>query len=336
VSLERRATLRDVARETGVSVSTASRALQDDPQISEATRQRVQVAASALAYVPDLVARSLTVRASRVLGLLVPDVTDPLHGSIVSGFEQAANIAGYTTIVANSLGDTGRERRAIREFSAHRVDGLALMGCYLDLGAVRTLARPSPVVSMNTERMLRGLRADLPLGCLRPDEPAGIRALVEHLVEQGCRRIAYVGMDGGAANAIRTQAVVDEVARCLGDAPVAIRPWLPEDRPGVAAELVAAGVDGVLGYDDRVALGLLDGLRSIGVSVPRDMAVAGFDNIAFAELSNPRLTTVRQPAAEMAGMAVEELTWAIAHGDLRPSSALPVELIVRESTLRRS
>jgi len=336
VSSDRRATLRDVARESGVSVSTASRALKDDQQISEATRERVRIAAAALAYMPDLVARSLALRASSVLGLLVPDVTDPIHGSVVSGFEQAAHAAGYTTIVANSLGDTERERRAISEFASHRVDGLALMGCYLDLGSVRTLTRPSPVVSMNTERMHKGRRAELPLGCIRPDEPAGIRALVEHLVEQDCRRIAYVGIEGGAANAIRAEVVAAEVARCLGDTPVTYLPWQPDDRPAVAAELVAAGVDGALGYDDRVALGLLDGLRTIGISVPRDMAVAGFDNTSFAEISNPRLTTVRQPAAEMGAMAVAELTWAIEHGSLRPSMVLPVELVVRESTIRGS
>jgi DNA-binding LacI/PurR family transcriptional regulator len=331
---DRRITLRDVARVTGVAVSTASRALRDDPQISVATRERVQATAEALGYVPDLAARSLTLGASRTFGLMVPDATDPIHGSVVSGFEQAAHDAGYTTIVANSLGDTDRERRAIRGFAAHRVDGMALMGCYLDNAAVRASVRPSPVVFLNTERISRGRRADLAVGCLSPDEPAGVRALVEHLLEQGCRRIAYVGFGRGAGNATRAAAVAEEVAARLADAPAPILEWRPDDRPGVAAQLREAGVDGVIGYDDRVALGLLDGFRTIGVAVPHEIAVAGFDDIAFAEISNPRLTTVVQPAAEMGAMAVGVLTAAVDTGELAPSRVLPVRLVVRESTRR--
>lgn len=332
----RRVTLRDVARVTGVAVSTASRALQDDPQISAGTRERVQATAEALGYVPDLAARSLSLGASRTFGLLVPDATDPIHGSVVTGFEQAAHGAGYTTIVANSLGDIDRERRAIRGFAAHRVDGLALMGCYLDLTAVRATVRPSPVVFMNTERLSRGQRADLPEGCLRPDEEDGVRALVRHLVDQGCRRLAYVQFGRGAANVTRAAAFSAEVAALLGYDPGPTYAWRPDDRAGIAAELRDAGIDGVLGYDDRVALGLLDGFRAIGVAVPRDIAVAGFDDIPFAEISNPRLTTVVQPAAEMGAIAVGVLLRAIETAEVGPSSVLPVTLVVRESTLRRA
>lgn len=334
MTADRRLTLRDVAGVTGVSVSTASRALQGDPQISAATRERVQASAEALGYVPDLAARSLSLGASRTFGLLVPDATDPIHGSVVSGFEQAAHDAGYTTIIANSLGDMDRERRAIRGFAAHRVDGMALMGCYLDLAAVRATVLPSPVAFLNAERLSHGRRADLPAGCLRPDEESGVGALVAHLVERGCRRPAYVGFGRGSSNATRANAFVHEVTTRLGHDPGPAYDWRPDDRAGLAAELRAAGVDGVLGYDDRVALGLLDGFRSIGVAVPRDIAVAGFDDIPFAEISNPRLTTVVQPAAEMGAIAVAMLAQAIETGELAASTVLPVRLVVRESTQR--
>jgi DNA-binding LacI/PurR family transcriptional regulator len=335
VTLDRRVTLRDVAAAAGVSVATVSRALSEDPQISVATRERVAATAEALGYVPDLAARSLAARVSHTFGLMIPDATDPVHGTVVAGFEQAAHAAGYTVIVANSLGDAERERRAIREFSAHRADGLALMGCVLALEAISAMVRPSPVVFLNSERLSHGRLEDLPVGCLRPDEPEGIRLLVDHLVDQGCRRFAYVGADRGASNVIRRDAVAAEVRGRLGVDPIAPLSWLPERRVDLATTLRDAGADAAIGYDDRVALSLLDGFRTIGVAVPRDVAVAGFDDIPFAEISNPRLTTIDQPAGEMGEQAVAELLDAISTGSLAPSRVLPVRLIVRESTLRR-
>lgn len=335
MTLDRRVTLRDVAGAVGVSVATVSRALNDDPQISVATREGVQAAAEALGYVPDLTARSLALRASRTFGLMVPDATDPIHGTVVASFEQAAHAAGYTVIVANGLGDAGRERRAIREFSAHRAAGLALMGSVLDQHAVTALLRPSPVVFLGGERLVHARLADLAVGCLRPDEPEGIRLLVEHLVEQGCRTFAYVGADRGASNAIRGDAVAAEVQARLGAEPLAPLSWMADRRVDLARRLSEAGVDAVLAYDDLVALGLLDGFRTIGVAVPRDVAVVGFDDIPFAAISNPRLTTVAQSAGEMGSMAVDELLAALASGSLAPSRVLPVRLVVRESSVRR-
>ena len=332
---ERRLTLREVAIAAGVSVATASRALNDDSQISTATRERVAATAEALGYVPDLAARSLAVRASRTLALMIPDATDPIHGTVVAGFEATAHAAGYSVIVANSLGDAPRERRAVREFRAHRADGIALMGAILDLEAVAGMVRPSPVVFLNSERLLRGLPAQLALGCLRPDEPDGVRQLVDHLVDQGCRRIAFVGVaDRPGSNAVREQAMRDTVLERLGTEPVGPFGWDHDSREQLAAELRDAGVDGVVGYDDRVALGLLDGFRTIGVRVPGDVAVAGFDDIPFAAISNPRLTTVGQPAAEMGELAAAELLEAITTGELAASRVLPVQLVIRESTLR--
>jgi LacI family transcriptional regulator len=334
VTMDRRITLRDVAGAAGVSIATVSRALNEDPQISIATRERVAATAEALGYVPDLAARSLAVRVSRTFGLMVPDATDPIHGTVVAGFEQAAHAAGYTVIVANSLGDAGREGRAIREFSAHRADGLALMGSILDQETISRMVQPSPVVFLNSERLDHGRLADLEAGCLRPDEPEGIRLLVGHLVEQGCHRFAYVGADRGASNTIRQEAVAAQVRRRLGVEPIPPLSWVPGQRAELAAALRDAAADAVIGYDDRVALSLLDGFRTVGLRVPDDVAVSGFDDIPFAAISNPRLTTVVQPAAQMGELAVAELLEAIETGSLAPSRVLAVRLVVRESTIR--
>jgi LacI family transcriptional regulator len=336
MSGEPRITLREVAIAAGVSVATASRALHDDPQISAATRERVSATAEALGYVPDLAARSLAVRATRTFGLMVPDATDPIHGSVVAGFEAAAQAAGYAVIVSNSLLDPARERRAVREFRAHRADGLALMGAVLDLEAIATMVRPSPVVFLNSERLKGGEPVHLATGCLRPDDAGGIRQVVEHLVDEGCRRLAYVGVaDRPGSDVVRERSFTETALARLGAPPLGPFAWDGEQREALASALRDAGVDGVAAYDDRVALGLLDAFRAIGVAVPDDVAVAGFDDIPFAAIANPRLTTVRQPAYEMGGLAATELLQAIETGEPTPSRIMPVPLVARESTRRR-
>ena len=336
MSGERRITLREVAIAAGVSVATVSRALNDDPQISLATKERVAATAEALGYVPDLAARSLAVRATKTFGLMVPDAMDPIHGTVVAGFEAAAQAVGYTVIVANSHRDPAIERRAVREFRAHRADGIALMGSMLDLEAISTMVRPSPVVFLNSERLKGGRPMDLALGCIRPDEIDVMRQVVEHLVAQGCRTMAFVGVDDRpGSNQMREMAFDNSVRDCLGVPPHEPYRWNDDHRERLAAAMRDDGVDGVVAYDDRLALELLDAFRTVGVAVPRDIAVAGFDDIPFAAISNPRLTTVGQPAHEMGALAVEELLKAISTGELSPSRVLPIYLAVRESTVRR-
>lgn len=335
MSGDRRITLREVAIAAGVSVATVSRALNDDVQISVATRERVAATAEALGYVPDLAARSLAIRATRTFGLMIADAIDPMCASVVAGFETASRIAGYTVIVANSGGDPSRERRAVREFRAHRADGIALMGAVLDLETISTMVRPSPVVFLNSERIRGTHPVELPVGCFHPDDADGMHQLVGHMAEQGCRRFAYVGVeDRPVSNLVRERAVTDAASAVVGAGAVASYPWSPDDPVALAARLRSDGIDGVVAYDDRVALALLDALRSVGVTVPRDMAVAGFDDNPFAGISNPRLTTVGQPAYEMGELAAAELLGAIETGELSPSRALPVRLVIRESTRR--
>jgi LacI family transcriptional regulator len=333
---ERRVTLRVVADTVGVSVATVSRALNADPQISTGTRERVVAVADELGYVPDAAARSLAIRRSRVMGLMVPDATDPVHGTLIAGFERAAGAAGYTVIVATSGGDAARERRALREFLAHRADGIALMGSVLDHDNDHAASRghSSPVVLLNSERLDGDGAAPLPRGALRPDEPDGMRQIAEHLVEQGCRAFAYVTGDRPASGQLRAEALRAEVRRRVGRDLVASLTWDEDRRAEIARELVDAGADAVVGYDDRVAIGLLDGFRSIGVRVPEDVAVVGFDDIPFAQLVNPRLTTVRQAAGEMGALAVELLQDALLTGSLAPSRMLPVHRGVRETSVR--
>ena len=332
-----RVTIEDVARAAGASVATVSRALRDQPEVSAQTRRRIIRTARRLGYVPNRAARSLVVRATQTLGLLIPDATDPIHGQVATGFEQESTAHGYTVILANGFDDPAQERPALMSFAMHRADGIAVMGSVLKQREVRAAVRPSPVVFVNGEHpSLAGYQADLATGCLRADDLEGIKAVVQHLLDSGCRRLAYAGGPGSASDLTRRDAVIQALAGAKAARPRVFvsRSEAWESDGALAAAIARDRPEAVICYDDKLALHLLDALRAYGITVPRDMALVGFDDIPFARLANPRLTTVAQPSVEMGRLAAAMLLRAIHTGVMPQSVRLPVHLVVRESTVR--
>jgi LacI family transcriptional regulator len=344
MSTNRRATLADVARIAGVSPATVSRALKQDHRISAITRDVVVRAAEQLSYVPNQAARSLVMRSTRTLGLLVPDVTDPMHGQVIAAFEQEATARGYSVSIGSVQSDAARERRSLELLAAQRADGVALMGSVLRQRDVVEALHPTPAVFIKSEHLsLASSAADLPNGCIRADETRGIEALVQHLVEQGCRRLAYLNGPPIASNAVRRLVASRAVHAASHTSDVVAR--LRQYSSGVdgwrsGKELVSnivqdrARPDAVICFDDKLALAVMDALRAVNLRVPDELAVVGFDDIPFAGLANPRLTTVAQPSAEMGRLAAAMLLDADKNGEVPRSVKLPVELVVRESSLR--
>ena len=320
-----------------MSVATVSRALRDQPQVNERTRKRVVTVARRLGYVPNRAARSLVVRATQTLGLLIPDATDPIHGEIVTGFEQEAAAHEYTVMLADGFDDPARERRALEMFAMHRPDGITLLGSMLPQRVTRLMARTSPVVFVNGEHPhLAGYRADLTHGCIRADDIQGMDAVVRHLFDGGYRRLAYVAGPGNASDLTRRDAIARALETMSPSEPLRVYCALPRngDTNGtLAAEIAKDRPDALICYDDKLAFQLIDQLRGHAVRVPRDIAVVGFDDIPFARMANPRLTTVAQPAVELGRRAAAMLLTAIRTGTMPRSIRLPVQLVVRESTI---
>jgi DNA-binding LacI/PurR family transcriptional regulator len=336
--LPRRVTLADVAARARVSRATASRALAGDARISGPTRAQVVAAAEALRYVPNAAARSLRVRSTRTLGLLLADLGDPVHGQVAAGFEHEASRHGYTVVIVAGSNVPDHERAAIGVFVRHATDGIALVSSVLDPAEARELAgpgRPLVIVQPDHPSVLRR-RADPPDGLIQTDDAGGVEAATWHLVNAGHRRIGYLGAGGRPSDTVRAEAV----SRVVAEAGLAVLPTVTladdawRDPTGVAAALPEPPPDAVVCYDDKLALALLDGLRSQGVRVPDEVSVVGFDGIPFASLSNPRLTTVSTPTHEMGRLAARILVDAIAQGRLPAGRILPTELVVRESVRR--
>ncbi len=318
-----------------MSVATVSRALSGDPQISAATQQRVRAIADSLKYVPNVAARNLVLQSSATFGLMTPDVTDPIHGQVVTGFQQQAAEHDYSVILSNGFRDVDTERRALREFAAHRVAGVAVMGSALPQREVKRLLSPSPVLFIGPEHVSSsGATEDLPRGCLRPDDGDGMRQVVDHIIERGYRSVAYVSGSSGATELNRREALLAALATRRHPKPIVHRAD-DVDAEGlrvVAAEISKSRPDVVVCYDDKTALLLMDELRSAGVSVPADAGIVGFDDIPFARISNPRLTTVSQQSDDLGRVCVDFLLETLQSGKLPKSQLMPVSLVIRETT----
>ncbi len=337
--LRRRVLLRDVARRANVSDSTASRALADDPRISQATRLSVKSAAAELQYVPNAAARSLRMRHTSTLGLLIPNLSDPVHGQIASGFEDEAGRSGYCVIMVAGDNTPNRERLALKVFAEHGADGVAIVSSAISPREGRERVDPARLVIVQPDH--RSLpRRDGPAspGVILTDDAKGVRAAVNHLVDCGYRRIAYVEGEGGASNSLRSAAV----AATLKSRGVRAAPHIfpaPDDawrEPGPLAEAIATDLpEALVCYDDKLALSLMDALRRLGIRVPDDVAIVGFDGIPSTAISNPRLTTVTTPSGEMGRLAAASLIRAIQDGSPPEGRRLEPELVVRESTRAR-
>lgn len=341
------ATIREVAARAGVSTATVSRALRGGASVDPGTRKRVERAARELRYRPSGVARSLKLRATQTIGLIVTDIENPYFPQIVGAVEDAARLRDYSVILADGRRDADREIQSLEVLAERQVDGLLIASSALTDRHRRWIdERPCPVVIINS----LSSTADVP--AVLSDNDAGGRLVAKHLFELGHRRIAYVG-----AAASENLAASERLQ--------GVRSYLEEHRHGDDVLFVLDGNPGVDGgeiaacealhrdrditalacYNDLTAVGALRGVRSMGLRVPEDVSVVGFDDIEIAAHVEPPLTTVRQSTEQMGHWAVDTLVSAItggpAAGDPREEreaiglellKRIPVELVVRRSS----
>ena len=327
----RRPTIYDVAHEAGVAASTVSRAYSRPGRVNADTARMIFQAAQRLGYRSDpLPGRQPGDRAAHhAIGLVIADVTNPFYGEIIKGAHAAARDAGYQLILTHTSESPEVERQTI-EHELAQVDGIVIASSRMSDSALRMVAKQKPVVLLN--------RTIPEASCVVSDQVRGIRLAAGHLGALGHDRIHYVsGPEASWADGIRWRALRD--AGIEHDMDVRrIGPNEPTVLAGFAAARRVAQVDAtaVLAYNDALAIGVMKGLRKLGIAVPAEVSVAGFDNIIFDELVEPALTTVAAPLYRMGLTGVQNCI-AVAHG-ARPAAAplvLPVRLVVRQSTDQR-
>jgi LacI family transcriptional regulator len=333
-------TLADVARLAAVSPATASRALRGDPRISEATRNLVCRAAEEAGYLPNLTARALRRRTTEVIGLLVPTVTDPMHAQIVTGIHQEVAGTDFNLLFATSLGQPALEAQALRVFARHRAAGIILVSSVLRPEEAMDLARSERIVFVLPDHVsLAGYQHDPEVGVVRADDPTGVIAEVHHLIDQGAERLAFVSGQLLASHITRRTAAEGAVAESHLRRPLKIYPSLDVgfDVPAsILSRIERDRPDGLLCYDDFTALRLMHALKERGIRVPEDIAICGFDDVPFARMASPPLTTVAQPTEEMGREAARMLLACLDTDSMPASRVHPVRFIPRASTQRRA
>jgi LacI family transcriptional regulator len=305
-------TIRDVARETGVSTATVSNVLNKTGKVGTDTRRLVLRAVRRMGYIPDVHARHLASRDRRVLGIIISDIENPFFPEVVKGFETRARQLGYDVLMSDTNYDPRRTRDAADRMMEHKVRGVAVMTSEINLRLIHQLARRKIAVTFLDLAPVRKYMSNL-----RIDYASGIQQIVRHLYEHGHRRIAFVaGRTGLRSNTVRQEAY-EKSMRDLGLEPGPVLSGNLRFEGGLAAggviSKLAAPPTAVVAVNDLTAVGVIKGLLNHGYRVPQDISVTGFDRTRLAEYSNPSLTTVdvhRETLGQIAADALNELSSA--------------------------
>jgi LacI family transcriptional regulator len=326
------ATIAQVAARAGVSTATVSRVLAGIGRVREGTRGRVLEAVDALDYRPSAVARALKRQATLTLGLVVTDIENPFYPQVVRAVEDAAHERGYALLLCNAADDPHRELSYLNLLLERRVDGIVVASSRATRRHAELLGRaPVPVVLVNSAAPRSGLPA------VDADHRRGARMAGEHLLGLGHTVIGHVSAPATNAAARLRLAGLRDALRAAGRPATALHVAVGDGHVagGEAAALALLEVPGLSAlacYNDLTAIGALRAVRAAGRRVPHDVSVVGFDDIDLAAWTDPPLTTIRQPIAEMSRWAVMRLATDI--GRRRDGATPPRPIRARAIHLR--
>jgi LacI family sucrose operon transcriptional repressor len=324
------ATIKDVARESGLAVGTVSRILNNRGYISDKSRKKVKEAMIKLDYKPNETARSLKRKSTSLIGVIVPQIAHPYFSSLISCLEETAYRQDYRIMLLNSQGDPRKENQFIDLCYRYQVAGIVLCNGNMDIIKPDTLS--VPVVTI--ERKMEG--GDASIEC---DNEEGGRLAAEHLIDRGCRHLLHIsGFTYADMPAEKRGKGFCDVCREKGiHAELISLPFtnyrLP-DAPHVFEKILEEHplVDGIFTSDDIMAAELLYICLKKGIKVPDEMKIVGFDDSGISGLYYPAVTTIRQPVDKMAEQAVASIMGLVDKKKVEKRTVLPVKLVVRETT----
>ena len=328
--------LKDIAARAGVSLMTVSKAMRDEPDIAVATRARIKALAKEMGYVPNTFAQALRTRDSKLFGLVIPSITNPIYCRIVFALEERAHALGYEIMLAHSLGTMEREEVCIRRLLARQIRGMFIYPVY-------RLPRESAVFKeLETRRVATIILGHHAPFCsqfanVESDDLLGSYQLTKHLLELGHRRIAFLA---GPIVSPAAQERFEGYRRALREAQMDVDEKLVfqagstiEDGAKAAAQMMneATAATAVQADNDLVAIGCADMLLNQGLKIPQDISVVGFGNVLVAEYFRVPLTTVRQPKFRLGNAAMDSMLKLLA-GERVATKRIAAELIIRAST----
>jgi len=321
-------TIHDVAAPAGVSVATVSRVLNGKELVREETSRQVLEVAKTLRYVPNVAARTLSIRRSQTIGIVLPEVHGEFFAEVIRGIDLAARAAGYHILVSGSHSDA-TEMIDVLDAMRGRVDGLVVMAPDVTLASVREqLAHKLPLVLLNSD--------DEHHAAITIDNYGGARTMMRHLASLGHKRIAFIKGPEQNADARERLRGYRQVMRTLGASRELELDGDFTERAGYDAVKAIAALaprpTAIFAANDSMAIGALSALAEKGLDVPREMSLAGFDDIPIAHYVNPPLTTIAVDIAELGRRAFAVLADAMERGsNTRLEECIGTTLVVRKS-----
>jgi LacI family transcriptional regulator len=325
--------IKDVAREAGVSTATVSHVINNTRYVSDEVRSRVLEAIERCNYYPNAQARSLASGRSHTLGLVISDIANPFFPELVKSIETAAFERGYDVVLANTNYESERTSNYVRRIIERKVAGVALMTSELDTALIDELAKRGVCVVF-----LDLGSAGEHMSNLVVNYAIGIKETIQHLVSLGHQKIGYIsGPVHLRSAAKRREAFRECVARMLpGARPVIYEgDFKIEGGRRAACEMLERRQlpTAVVTANDLMALGAMQEFKSAGLKIPHDISIVGFDDISFAALTDPPLTTICLPRMELGRRAVEALMTSIEHPERQGVEIqIPTYLVIRGST----
>ena len=326
-------TSKDVAALAGVHPSTVSRVINNDPRISEKTKERVLLVIKKLGYTPNAIARGLKTKRTHTLGMLIPDITNPFFAEIARGVEDAANKNTFNVILCNTDDKLKKERTYLQILRGKRVDGLILGTAHIKDKSILEIEKkkfPYILVSRNIEELNKN--------CIIVEDIEGGKMATEYLIKLGHRQIAHI------TGPLKTRSALNR----LKGYKLALKKYEIEYRDELVGEgdfRIKGGYQvmkkflklgepptAIFAANDLLALGAMQAIQKMNFRIPNDFSVIGFNDIALASFVYPPLTTIRQPMMEMGKLAVKMLIKIIEEGEFnQKKEVLSPKLIIRES-----
>ncbi|WP_448377841.1 LacI family DNA-binding transcriptional regulator [Fervidobacterium sp.] len=327
-------TIRDVAKAAGVSINTVSRALNNKPDINKETKERVLKVARELGYIKDATATSLRYGLTKVIGVILEDSSNPFYSEVLKSIEMAARKRGFNVIFMNTEKDYNLEEDAVKTMLSRRVDGIIISPTQEKSEDIQLLIKsavPFVILGVHFE--------DMEVPEVYSNDVKGSYLAVSHLIEKGRKKIVYLS---GYLYKSVARMRLEGYRRALYEHMLPFdESYVFEVEEGVEnsynkmLDIIESGLqfDGVFCFNDISAIGAMQALREKGYSIPNDVAVVGYDDIAFAHFIQPRLTTVRIDKQKEGEEAFELLYEMIKRKEfVNKRLVLDVELVVRETT----
>lgn len=327
------ATLKDVAQEAGLTVTTVSRVLNNRGYISQETREKVYESMKKLNYSPNEVARSLSKKSTNTIGVIVPHIRHPYFSEMISNLENCASKRGYKIILCNSRAKTQKEQEYLAMCTSNRVAGIILFSA--GVAVEEFVSSNIPLITV--ERYLENGTA-----AVECDNIEGGRMAAQHLIDQGCKNLLHIsGISETTMPADERATGFVQVCEENGvkHTEVATNSYQYDNLEyrDYIEDIIAEydDVDGIFASSDLIAAQILQVCAKINKRVPEDIKLVGFDDVIISSLTTPTITTIHQPVKEMAEAAIDLLINAAEGKTVAKLTMLPVSLVERESSAAR-